>query len=164
MVLVFSKNANDSPQIRKEVERAVNKGVIVVPLRIEDVVPTESLEYFMSNVHWLDALTPPLAQHLDHLAGTVKAILDRTLIRGRAKAPCSSCLRCKPCRDNSRRLRAEIREFVIAENFHEAARVVTSNFRWRCVADCFIDCRILRLEIYSASAVCGRSKARGEFG
>jgi WD40 repeat protein len=81
MVLVFSKNANDSPQIRKEVERAVNKGVIVVPLRIEDVVPTESLEYFMSNVHWLDALTPPLAQHLDHLAGTVKAILDRTVIR-----------------------------------------------------------------------------------
>jgi WD40 repeat protein len=80
MVLVFSKNANDSPQIRKEVERAVNKGVIVVPLRIEDVVPTDSLEYFMSNVHWLDALSPPLEQHLDHLAGTVKLILDRIVI------------------------------------------------------------------------------------
>jgi WD40 repeat protein len=77
MVLVFSKSANDSPQIRKEVERAVNKGVIVVPLRIEDVVPTESLEYFMSNVHWLDALTPPLEKHLDHLAGTVKIMLER---------------------------------------------------------------------------------------
>jgi WD40 repeat protein len=81
MVLVFSKSANDSPQIRKEVERAVNKGVIVVPLRIEDVVPTESLEYFMSNVHWLDALTPPLEKHLDHLAGTVKLMLDRIAVR-----------------------------------------------------------------------------------
>src|SRR5580693_388816 len=81
MVLVFSKNANDSPQIRKEVERAVNKGVIVVPLRIEDVFPTDSLEYFMSNVHWLDALTPPLEKHLDHLAGTVRIILERVVIR-----------------------------------------------------------------------------------
>ena len=80
MVLVFSNSANNSPQIRKEVERAVNKGVIVVPLRIEDVVPTESLEYFMSNVHWLDALTPPLEKHLDQLAGTVKIILDRIVI------------------------------------------------------------------------------------
>ena len=81
MVLVFSKSANDSPQIRKEVERAVNKGVIVIPLRIEDVVPTESLEYFMSNVHWLDALTPPLEKHLDHLAGTVKIVLERVETR-----------------------------------------------------------------------------------
>ena len=74
MVLVFSSNANDSPQIRKEVERAVHKGVIIVPLRIEDVVPTRSLEYFMSNVHWLDAITPPIEKHLDHLAGTVKKL------------------------------------------------------------------------------------------
>jgi tetratricopeptide (TPR) repeat protein len=77
MVLVFSSNANESPQIRKEVERAVNKGVVIVPLRIEDVVPTRSLEYFMSNVHWLDALTPPLEQHFEHLAGTVKMLIER---------------------------------------------------------------------------------------
>lgn len=77
MVLVFSSNANNSPQIRKEVERAVNKGVVIVPLRIEDVVPTRSLEYFMSNVHWLDALTPPLEQHLGHIAGTVKMLVER---------------------------------------------------------------------------------------
>jgi WD40 repeat protein len=87
MVLVFSKSANNSPQIRKEVERAVNKGVIVVPLRIEDVVPTESLEYFMSNVHWLDALTPPLEKHLDHLAGTVKIMLERMGIRDEPLPP-----------------------------------------------------------------------------
>jgi tetratricopeptide (TPR) repeat protein len=78
MVLVFSSNANRSPQIHREIERAVNKGVIIVPLRIEDVVPTESLEYFMSAVHWLDALTPPLEGHLDHLAETVKMLLERT--------------------------------------------------------------------------------------
>ena len=36
-VLVFSGNANSSPQIEREVERAVSKGVPIVPVRIEDV-------------------------------------------------------------------------------------------------------------------------------
>jgi hypothetical protein len=75
MVLVFSKSANDSPQIRREVERAVNKGVIIVPFRIEDVIPTKSLEYFIGSVHWLDALTPPIEHHLEKLAANVRRIV-----------------------------------------------------------------------------------------
>jgi len=77
MVLVFSSDANASPQIRREVERAVNHGVAILPLRIEDVLPTKALEYFIGSVHWLDALTPPLEAHLKNLAGTVKLLLER---------------------------------------------------------------------------------------
>jgi len=75
IVLIFSASANSSRQIRREVERAINAGVVVVPVRIEDVVPTESLAYFMSTVHWLDALTPPLEQHLQRLAESIKGLL-----------------------------------------------------------------------------------------
>jgi hypothetical protein len=75
MVLIFSASANDSRQIRREVERAINAGVTVIPVRIENVVPTESLAYFMSTVHWLDALTPPLDSHLHKLATAIKALL-----------------------------------------------------------------------------------------
>lgn len=75
MVLVFSSSANESPQIRREVERAVNKGVVIVPLRIEDVLPTKSLEYFIGAVHWLDALTPPLEHHVKTLAVNIQRIL-----------------------------------------------------------------------------------------
>jgi hypothetical protein len=82
MVLVFSKSANESPQIRREVERAVNKGVIIVPMRIEDVAPTKSLEYFMGAVHWLDALTPPMESHLDRLSGIVQRIVSDEGPRG----------------------------------------------------------------------------------
>ena len=78
MVLVFTANANDSPQIRREVERAVNRGVAILPLRMEDVLPGKSLEYFIGNVHWLDALTPPFEAHLKNLAGTIKIVLART--------------------------------------------------------------------------------------
>jgi parallel beta-helix repeat protein len=75
MVLIFSKSANDSQQITREVERAVHKGIPVIPLRIEDVSPTASLEYFISSPHWLDAFTPPLEGHLRHLVQAAQQIL-----------------------------------------------------------------------------------------
>ena len=78
MVLVFSSKSNYSAQIYREVERAVNKGVMVIPLRIEDVMPSKSLEYFISDQHWLDALTPPLEKHLKRLADTLKVFLSKT--------------------------------------------------------------------------------------
>lgn len=77
MVLVFTTDANTSPQIRREVERAVNHGVAILPLRIEDVLPGKALEYFIGNVHWLDALTPPLESHLKQLAAAIKLLLTR---------------------------------------------------------------------------------------
>jgi TPR repeat protein len=76
MILIFSSNANASPQIKREVERAVHFGVTVMPVRIEDVFPADDLEYFLGMPHWLDAFTPPLEQHLDALARAVKEILD----------------------------------------------------------------------------------------
>jgi len=76
MVLVLSSNANDSPQILREVERAVNRGVHIIPLRIEDVMPGADLEYYISAQHWLDALTPPLELHLAKLAQVLRLILS----------------------------------------------------------------------------------------
>jgi hypothetical protein len=75
MVLIFSSNANDSPQIRREVERVVGRGVPVIPVRIEDTAPTKAMAYFMGPVHWLDAMTPPLEQHLTRLAESLKTLL-----------------------------------------------------------------------------------------
>jgi TIR domain len=75
MVLVFSSNANASGHIPKEVERAVSKGVPILPFRIEDVAPGKSLDYFIGSVHWLDAMTPPMEKHLDALAATVHKLL-----------------------------------------------------------------------------------------
>jgi biotin transporter BioY len=77
MVLVYSAKANESAQIKREVERAVNRGITVIPFRIEDVPMSTTLEYFMSMPHWLDALTPPLQQHLDRLADSTRVILQQ---------------------------------------------------------------------------------------
>lgn len=77
LVLVFSASSNRSPQVMREVERAVSKGLSIIPFRIEDVPLSEDLEYFLSSPHWLDALTPPLEKHLHHLADTVQLLLSR---------------------------------------------------------------------------------------
>ncbi len=77
MVLVFTTNANESSQIRREIERAVNHSVAILPFRIEDILPGKALEYFIGNVHWLDALTTPMEAHLQNLADTVKMLLAR---------------------------------------------------------------------------------------
>ncbi|MGA7790688.1 MAG: toll/interleukin-1 receptor domain-containing protein [Xanthobacteraceae bacterium] len=76
LVLVFSANANLSHQVKREVERAVTLGLPVIPLRIENVLPAKSLEYFLSTPHWLDAFTPPLEHHLNHLADVIRHILS----------------------------------------------------------------------------------------
>jgi hypothetical protein len=76
MVLIFSSNANDSPQVRREIERAASKGVAIMPVRIEKVVPTKSMEYFLGDIHWLDAMTPPIEHHLQQLAATIKALMN----------------------------------------------------------------------------------------
>ena len=78
MVLIFSSKANRSGHIPKEIERAVSKGLTVMPLRIEDVAPAKSLDYFIGNVHWLDALTPPLEVHLKKLTANVQTLLARS--------------------------------------------------------------------------------------
>jgi predicted Zn finger-like uncharacterized protein len=68
LVLVFSSHANHSPQVRREVERAASKDLPIVPLRIENVTPSEAMEFFISSRHWSDALNPPLEPHIRLLA------------------------------------------------------------------------------------------------
>ena len=76
LIVVFSSGANESPEVRREVERAVSKGKIILPFRIEEITPSKAMEYCLGNTHWLDALTPPLESHLSRLAETVALLLN----------------------------------------------------------------------------------------
>lgn len=74
-VLVFSPPSNASQQVFREVERAVHKGLIVIPFRIEACEPSGAMEYFIGAAHWLDAITPPLQQHIEKLLDSVSRLL-----------------------------------------------------------------------------------------
>jgi hypothetical protein len=75
MVLVFSAASNSSPQVRREVERAVHRRVPILTVRTEDALPTKSMEYFLSAQHWLDAFPPPLSLYCDQLCREVSVLL-----------------------------------------------------------------------------------------
>ena len=77
MVVIFSQHSNGSPQVMREIERAVNKGVAIIPFRVENVMPSKDLEYFISSCHWLDAMNPPLEKHIVELADAILALQRR---------------------------------------------------------------------------------------
>jgi hypothetical protein len=75
-VLIYSSNSNHSIQVIKEVDRAVHHGLAIIPLRLEDVPMSKQLEYYVSDVHWLDALTSPLEKHINKLCKVVQKLLQ----------------------------------------------------------------------------------------
>lgn len=85
MVLVFSQSSNSSPQVRREVERAVHKELRILPFRIEDVLPSRSLEYFLSSQHWLDGFPAPRAPHYERLSRCLRQWMTDT--SGRVPGP-----------------------------------------------------------------------------
>jgi TIR domain len=54
MVLVFTSNANASNEIKKELALASQHNLVVIPVRIEDVVPNEAFAYELSTRQWID--------------------------------------------------------------------------------------------------------------
>jgi len=76
-ILVYSSNSNNSKQVIREVDRAVHTGLPVLNLRLEDVPLSKQLEYYLSSVHWLDAIKPPLEKHINKLSGVVKILLRK---------------------------------------------------------------------------------------
>jgi hypothetical protein len=90
MVLMFSSHSNASPQVRREVERAVHKQLPVLPFRLEDIVPSKSLEYFLSSQHWLDGFPPPRQPHYErlcaHVVARLKAAADPAVVAFAAAA------------------------------------------------------------------------------
>jgi eukaryotic-like serine/threonine-protein kinase len=54
-VLLLSAHSNASVHVTHEVERATSKRKRVIPVRLEDVRPSPSLELHLATAHWLDA-------------------------------------------------------------------------------------------------------------
>ena len=76
IVLILSQGSNQSTHVLREVGEAVDSGIPILPLRIEDVNPTDELHYYIKSIHWLDAMSPPLERHLEKLTASVQALIN----------------------------------------------------------------------------------------
>ena len=54
MVLVFTSNANNSEEIKKEMALASQSHLMVIPVRAEDVLPSEDFTYELATRQWID--------------------------------------------------------------------------------------------------------------
>lgn len=84
VLLIFSRHANDSAQVRREIERAASKEKIIVPFRIEDILPSDAMEYALGNRQWLDGITPPMERRLADLCDVVSRLIQRHGTAGEA--------------------------------------------------------------------------------
>ncbi len=71
MLLVLSASSVKSAQVEREVERAADRQLPIIPLRIHDVSLSKAMQFFIGPSHWLDAYEPPLARHLEDLVEAV---------------------------------------------------------------------------------------------
>jgi hypothetical protein len=76
VLLIFSGHANRSEHVLRELEVASDSGKIIVPFRIENVVPSGDLRYYITRVHWLDAMSPPMEARLSELVALMQRLLD----------------------------------------------------------------------------------------
>lgn len=76
MVLVFSENSNNSTQVVKELNLAINNRLIVLPFKIDDSTPTGSMKYYLSDTHWLDALNGNIKDEIEILKDILISVLS----------------------------------------------------------------------------------------
>lgn len=72
-ILVLSQNSSNSPHVLNEINSAVNAGVTILPLKVDKSELNDSMEYYLGKTHWMDALTPPLEEHIRKLVTTIRS-------------------------------------------------------------------------------------------
>ena len=83
VILVFSKAANDSDEIKKELSLASRYRMPVMTLRIDDVEPSDAFAYELSTRQWIDAFDgwdksiDLLVSRLEQVAGPKPAVADK---------------------------------------------------------------------------------------
>ena len=76
-VLIFTQESNLSRQVMNEVALAFNASKTIVPFRLTEEMMNDELEYYLTRVHWLDAVSKPLERSIEALRNYVEVILQK---------------------------------------------------------------------------------------
>jgi hypothetical protein len=75
LVLIFSSHSDNSEMVNRELDIATDCRLAIIPFRIEDITPSGETRFYLAGKHWLDAMTPPLEQHLETLTAALQPLL-----------------------------------------------------------------------------------------
>jgi queuine/archaeosine tRNA-ribosyltransferase len=77
-IIVISGNANKSADIKNELKIAHDNHKRIIPFRVEDVLPSNDIAYFVGPVTYIDAFHPPFDRHLRTLHSSMRELLNST--------------------------------------------------------------------------------------
>ena len=75
MILILSTSANMSTDVMKEIALAAKYRVWIMPIRVEDVNPSGTLEYHLTITQWVDAFPQPIENHLLNIRIAIERML-----------------------------------------------------------------------------------------
>jgi RNA polymerase subunit RPABC4/transcription elongation factor Spt4 len=87
MIFVFSSISNNSQHVMRELDSALDENIKIIPFRIEDVQPSDSIKYYIKSANWLDAFPEPNESHFGLLLKTVQQHLVETGESDRQEMP-----------------------------------------------------------------------------
>jgi formylglycine-generating enzyme required for sulfatase activity len=77
MVVLFNNNANDSEGVETEVERAFHYKLTLIPFKLDETIPSDSLEFSFGSFQWLDASKGNPEDHFDLLYQNCVRVLGK---------------------------------------------------------------------------------------
>jgi flagellar motor protein MotB len=127
MVLVFSENANNSDEIKREVVLAGNAKVTVIPVRVEDVVPGDAFAYQFATRQWID-LFEDWESQLERLATWIAGVVpvgtaaDSVAPKGETVAELQNSMADTPANEANRRRQEAEAERPAEDEAHREKR------------------------------------------
>ena len=76
LVLIFTEESNNSRQVMNEIAVAFNAGLTIVPFKLTNDQMSSELEYYLTRVHWLDAVSKPLKKNIQALREYIEVIIS----------------------------------------------------------------------------------------
>jgi hypothetical protein len=86
VALILSAHSNESVHVEREVLYAVERGRIIIPVRIEAITPTGSLGYSLVGVQWFNAAQAPFSQHFAPLVAQMRLLLQHAAANSQARS------------------------------------------------------------------------------
>ncbi len=83
LILIYTDESNNSRQVMNEIAVAFNAGITIVPFKLSNEQMNRELEYYLTRVHWLDAVSRPLLENIATLRNYISVII----LAGSGEAP-----------------------------------------------------------------------------
>lgn len=74
MLLIYSKNSNESGQVANEVDKAFSNGKTIIPFMMDQTPLNDDFDYYLSRKHWLLAYPDYKTRFADLLNAVTKIV------------------------------------------------------------------------------------------